>query len=196
MYDDRISMEMPNLCFKGSHVEMSKLWWISAMNCFYLCKQCRPLWNATLCGISSGSSLFAKVLFAAKGLREHSGSVVECLTQDRGAAGSSLTGVTALCPWARHFNPSLALVQPRKTPPYITERLLIRRAESNQTNKQKRVNHCHVVYFCYCYTPHFFFYFLSSYSIYFQSERKTVWNLIRWLHQKPVDLDLQFSSNW
>ena len=31
-------------------------------------------------------------------LREHSGSVVECLTRDRGATGSSLTGVTALCP--------------------------------------------------------------------------------------------------
>ena len=32
------------------------------------------------------------------GYREGSGSVVECLTPDRGAAGSSLTGVTALCP--------------------------------------------------------------------------------------------------
>ena len=30
--------------------------------------------------------------------REHSDSVLECLTRDRGAAGSSLTGVTALCP--------------------------------------------------------------------------------------------------
>ena len=30
--------------------------------------------------------------------RERSGSVVECLTRDRGAAGSSLTRVTALCP--------------------------------------------------------------------------------------------------
>ena len=29
---------------------------------------------------------------------ERSGSVVECLTPDRRAAGSSLTGVTALCP--------------------------------------------------------------------------------------------------
>ena len=28
--------------------------------------------------------------------REHSGSVVECLTRDREATGSSLTGVTAL----------------------------------------------------------------------------------------------------
>ena len=30
--------------------------------------------------------------------RECSGSVVECLTRDRGAAGGSLTGVTAFCP--------------------------------------------------------------------------------------------------
>ena len=30
--------------------------------------------------------------------RECSGSVVECLTRDRGGAGSSLNGVTALCP--------------------------------------------------------------------------------------------------
>ena len=30
--------------------------------------------------------------------RERSGSVVECLTRDRKAAGSSLTDVTAVCP--------------------------------------------------------------------------------------------------
>ena len=30
--------------------------------------------------------------------RERSGSVVECLTQDRGVAGSSLNSITALCP--------------------------------------------------------------------------------------------------
>ena len=53
--------------------------------------------------------------------RERSGSVVECLTRDKGAAGSSLTGVTVLCPLARHINPSLVLLQPRKTRPYITE---------------------------------------------------------------------------
>ena len=29
---------------------------------------------------------------------ERSGSVVECLTRDRGAAGSSLTDIIALCP--------------------------------------------------------------------------------------------------
>ena len=39
-------------------------------------------------------------------------------------------------PWARHIYPSLVLVQPRKTRPYITERLLLGRKESNQTNNR------------------------------------------------------------
>ena len=63
-------------------------------------------------------------------IKERSGSVVERLTQDCAAAGMSLTNVCTLCPWARHINPSLlrlALDQLRKTRPYITERLLIRR---------------------------------------------------------------------
>ena len=38
-------------------------------------------------------------------------------------------------PWARHIYPSLVLVQPRKTRPCLTERLLMGRKESNQTNK-------------------------------------------------------------
>ena len=61
------------------------------------------------------------------------GSVVECLTLDQGAAGSSLTGVTALSLLARHINPSLLSVQHRKTCPFITERLLMGLKESNQT---------------------------------------------------------------
>ena len=61
--------------------------------------------------------------------------MVECLTRYRGAAGSSLTGVIALWPWTRYINPSLVQVQPRKTSPYITERLLMGRNESNQRNK-------------------------------------------------------------
>ena len=34
----------------------------------------------------------------------------------------------------KHINPILVLVQPRKTHPYITERLLMGRKEWNQTN--------------------------------------------------------------
>ena len=60
----------------------------------------------------------------------------ECLTRDRGAAGSSLTGVTALWSLSKNNNPSLVLVQPRKIRRYITERLFMGRKESNQTNKQ------------------------------------------------------------
>ena len=64
--------------------------------------------------------------------------MIGCLTRDRGAAGSSLTSMTALCRQARHINPSLVLVQPRKTRPYITERLLMGRKESNQTKIKVR----------------------------------------------------------
>ena len=60
--------------------------------------------------------------------------MVECLTRDREAADSSLTGITALCHSARHINPSLVLVQPLKTRSYITERFLMGRKESIQTN--------------------------------------------------------------
>ena len=42
-------------------------------------------------------------------------------------------------PLARHIYPSLVLVQPRKTCPFLTERLLMGRKESNQTNKQKMI---------------------------------------------------------
>ena len=37
---------------------------------------------------------------------------------------------------SKNIYPSLVLVQPRKTRPFITERLLMGRKESNQTNKQ------------------------------------------------------------
>ena len=72
---------------------------------------------------------------------ECSGSVVECLTQDQGAAGLSLTGVAALC----HINPSLVMVKHRKTRPYITERLLMGRKESNQTNKKSNSISCDIL---------------------------------------------------
>ena len=39
---------------------------------------------------------------------------------------------------SKNINPSLVLVQPRKTRPFITERLLMGRKESNQTNKNKQ----------------------------------------------------------
>ena len=80
--------------------------------------------------------------------RECSGSVVKCLTPEaegprvRASPSSLHCGLRA-----RHIYPSLMLVQPKKTCPYITERLLMGRKESNQTNKQN--NHLPFVDFFY-----------------------------------------------
>ena len=62
-------------------------------------------------------------------------AVVECLTRDQGAAGSSLTRVTALWSLSKTRYPNLVLIQPRKTHPCVTERLLIGHKESNQLKK-------------------------------------------------------------
>ena len=40
---------------------------------------------------------------------------------------------------SKNINPSLVMVQPRKTPPFITERLLIGCKESNQTKLQRNL---------------------------------------------------------
>ena len=59
--------------------------------------------------------------------------------------GLSLTWVTALWSLSKNINSSLVLVQPWKTHPYITERLLMGRKESNQSNKSSE-NLTEVVY--------------------------------------------------
>ena len=64
--------------------------------------------------------------------REHSGSVVECLTRDPRGNGFEPHLRHCVVSLSKNINPSLVLVQPRKTRPYITERLLMGRKESNQ----------------------------------------------------------------
>ena len=64
---------------------------------------------------------------------ECSGSVVECLTWERGVAGSSPTGRTVLCPWVRYYIPCLVLVQPRKISTWLKNCLGCK--ESNQTRQ-------------------------------------------------------------
>ena len=60
-------------------------------------------------------------------------AVVECMTRDQGLEPHRHHCVVSL---SKNINPSLVLVQPRKTRPFITERLLMGRKESNQTNNQ------------------------------------------------------------
>ena len=53
--------------------------------------------------------------------------------------GSSLTRRHCVVSLSKNINPSLVLVQPRKTGSYITERLLMGRKESNQTDRQSEL---------------------------------------------------------
>ena len=71
---------------------------------------------------------------------------VECLTRDRGFEPHQRHCLVSL---SKNINPSLVLVQPRKTRPFITEILLMGCKESNQTkNKQKSgFKSCTHVYF-------------------------------------------------
>ena len=63
-----------------------------------------------------------------------SGRVLDSRPKGRGFEPHRRHCVVSL---SKNSNPSLVLVQPRKTRPFITERLLMGRKESNQTNKTK-----------------------------------------------------------
>ena len=71
--------------------------------------------------------------------RERSGSVVECLTRDRRAAGSSLTGVNALWSLSKTHLSKLSTGSTQEDPSRITERLLSGRKESNQNKTNVKV---------------------------------------------------------
>ena len=59
------------------------------------------------------------------------------LDGDQRIASSSLTpcGIIVICPRARHFIRCLTLVQPRKTPPVMTENLFPQISSTNQTKE-------------------------------------------------------------
>ena len=78
-----------------------------------------------LCSIVSTFSVGAQWL---------SGRVLDSRPKGRGFEPHRRHCVVSL---SKNINPSLVLVQPRKTRPFITERLLMGRKESIQTNKQK-----------------------------------------------------------
>ena len=65
-----------------------------------------------------------------------SGRVLDLRPKGRGFQPHRRHCVVSL---SKNINPSLVLVQPRKTRPFITERLLMGRKESNQTNKTNKI---------------------------------------------------------
>ena len=70
-----------------------------------------------------------------EGVQWLSGRVLDSRPRGRGFEPHQCNCVVSL---SKNINPSLVLVQPRKTCSFITERLLMRRKESNQTNKQNQ----------------------------------------------------------
>ena len=63
-----------------------------------------------------------------------SGRVLDSRPKGRGFEPHKRHCVVSL---SKNNNPTLVLVQPRKTRPFITERLLMGLKESNQTNKKR-----------------------------------------------------------
>ena len=70
-----------------------------------------------------------------------SGRVLDSRPRGRGFEPHRRHCVVSL---SKNINPSLVLVQPRKTRPFITERLLMGRKESNQTKQTKEIFSCEV----------------------------------------------------
>ena len=75
-----------------------------------------------------------KLLTVFKGVQWLSGRVLDSRPKGRGFEPHRRHCVVSL---SKNINPSLVLVQPRKTRPFITERLLMGRKESNQIKQTK-----------------------------------------------------------
>ena len=81
---------------------------------------------------SVGSHFFFFFFFFSEGAQWLSGRVLDSRPRGRGFEPHRRHCVVSL---SKNINPSLVLVQPRKTRPFKTEILLMGRKESNQTNK-------------------------------------------------------------
>ena len=77
-----------------------------------------------------------KSAYITQGAQWLSGRVLDSRPRGRGFEPHRRHCVVSL---SKNIYPSLVLVLPRKTRPFITERLLMGRKESNQTNKQKHI---------------------------------------------------------
>ena len=77
-----------------------------------------------------------KYLHQKVGVRWLSGRVLDSRPRGREFEPHRRHCVVSL---SKNIYPSLELVQPRKTRPFITERLLMGRQESNQSNKHQKV---------------------------------------------------------
>ena len=93
--------------------------------------------------ISAGSLICLRVSamrkdgnpFLRLSIRERSSAVEECSTGDRGAAGSSLTGITALWSLSKTHLSQLSTGSTQEDPSLFNRKMLMGRKESNQTKQ-------------------------------------------------------------
>ena len=83
-------------------------------------KQCRPRSDCSCRTILIWVHIVYPYTYISQGSTVARGRVLD----SRRVAGLSPIGVTVLCPFARHIYPCLVLVQPKKTRPNLTEKLL------------------------------------------------------------------------
>ena len=83
---------------------------------------------------------YCRLLYLGTPNNHRSGRVLDSRPKGRGFEPHRRHCVVSL---SKNIKPSLVLVQHRKTRPFITERLLMGRKESNQTNKKN--NHYHIL---------------------------------------------------
>ena len=84
------------------------------------------IWSCTCPSIVTHMPIYSP----PQGAQRLSGRVLDWRPRGRGFEPHRCQCVVSL---SKNINPSLVLVQPRKTDPFITERLLMARKESNQT---------------------------------------------------------------
>ena len=90
-----------------------------------------------------GSSFEWLLKTGFKGAQWLSGRVLDLTSRGRRLEPQGRHCVVSL---SKNINSSLVVVQPRKTRPFITERLLMGRKESNETNKKKKVNELYLLF--------------------------------------------------
>ena len=91
------------------------------------------MWYGGILWLADNPRVWLVEQIPAGGAQWLSGRVLDSRPKGRGFEPQRHHCVVSL---SKNINPSLVLVQPRKTRPFITERLLIGRKESKQTNKQ------------------------------------------------------------
>ena len=141
----------------------------------------------TLCICHTYNYLFWYCVYAILGAQWLSGRVLDPRVW---ASPASLR-----CgPWARHIYPSLVLVQPKKTRPCLTERLLMGRKESNQTNKYMPYIQLYLMVLRICRTYNYILWYcvyaihtIISYGIAYRNPTvKPWWALLKTCHQAPT----------